>query len=241
MRIIRVIAFLLLPVAVRAQTVQGIVLDSATKRPIGGARLELLSDSGVAVARTVTDSGSGIFYLDAPRRGHYRVQIVVGRGGRVVSSAFGLDTNQVVEHEYAVPPLPPAMRDAYLPEDVTRRAAPKPRQMPPHYPDGPRSRCERGIVRALVVVDTTGRPDMATFLVLEATSGRFADAVRDGLRHFRYAPAELDGRRVAQVTPVDVDYGFNEDPVRLPAENGVDAMIIRSSGSCRQEAPSPDR
>lgn len=102
------------PVIAPAQTVQGLVINQSTKQPIGGARLDLVSDSEFAVAKTVADSGMGIFYLTAPAGGNYHLQIVVGHGGLVISPAFHLDSGQVLEQIFAVPPLPPPMLDAYL-------------------------------------------------------------------------------------------------------------------------------
>lgn len=214
------------PSPARAQSVQGQVVDASTKRPIGGARVVLVSDSGVAAARTLSDSATGVFYLDAPTRGHYRVEIVVGYGGLVVSPPFALDSNQVIERVYSVSELPQAMRDARLAPDVTHEAKMLPGQAPPRYPDRARSRGEEGVVRAVVVVDTAGRPDMSTFLLLESPDAEFSEAVRDAAQGWRFSPADLDGRRVAQVKRISVDFGLGNAPSRLRADE-ADGMLIR--------------
>lgn len=221
------------PVIAAAQTVQGLVVNQSTKQPIGGARLDLVSDSELAVARTVADSGTGMFYLTAPAAGNYHLQIVVGRGGLVISPAFHLDSGQVLEETFVVPPLPRPMLDAFLAADVSRSALPQPRQRPPRYPDRLRARSVGGVVRALVVVDSTGRPDMSTFRVLEADDALFADAVRDVLADWRYFPAELDGKPVAQVTLVNAEFAVGDAPNRLrPGELGI---IVRALGVTRQK------
>ena len=226
------------PVIAVAQVLQGTVIDQSTRRPLGGARLDLLSDSGIVVAKTVADSSTGMFYLTPPAGGHYSVQIVIGHGGLFNTQAFQLDSGQTIERTFSIPPLPQSMLNAYLSADVSRAALLQPRQRPPRYPDRLRARGAAGVVRALVVVDSTGRPDMTTFRVLETDDPAFADAVRAVLEDWRYFPAELDGHPVAQVTPVLADFGVGDAPPRLrPGELG---MIIRALGVMR-ETPAPSR
>jgi TonB-like protein len=226
------------PVIAIAQTLQGVVIDQSTRRPLGGARLDLLSDSGIAVAKTVADSGTGMFYLTPPAGGHYSLQIVVGRGGLFNSQAFQLDSGQTIERTFAIPPLPQAMLDAYLSADVSRAALLQPKQKMPRYPDRLRARGIGGLVRAVVVVDSTGRPEMSTFRVLEADDAAFADAVRDVVEDWHYFPAELDGHPVAQVSPVLADFGLGDAPSRFrPGELGI---VIRALGVVRVK-PAPSR
>jgi TonB family protein len=173
-----------------------------------------------------------MFYLTAPAAGNYHLQIVVGRGGLVISPTFHLDSGQVLEQTFAIPPLPRPMLDAYLAADVSRSARLQPRQHPPRYPDRLRARGVGGVVRALVVVDSTGRPDMSAFRVLEADDPAFAAAIRDVLEGWRYFPAELDGRPVTQVTPVYAEFEVGDAPQRLrPGELGI---IVRALGVTRE-------
>jgi hypothetical protein len=73
---------------------------------------------------------------------------------------------------------------------------------------------------------------MSTFRVLEADDPAFAAAVRDVLGDWRYIPAELDGRPVAQVTPVYAEFEVGDSPQRLrPSELGV---IVRALGVTRE-------
>lgn len=217
-----------------AQTVQGIVIDDSTQQPIGGARLSLLSDSAIAVARTVADSATGMFYLTAPAAGHYRLQIVVGHGGLVISPPFQLDSNQVIEQKFDVLPLPPAMLAAYLVDDVTTPARYLPHEEPPRYPDRLRRENKSGVVRALVVVDSTGRPDVSTFRVLESPHPDFTEAVRRAASQWRLAPAMRDGRAVAEVMPISVDFGFGGEPPRFGPDDG-EGIVVRALGVVRRQ------
>src|SRR5689334_18204465 len=93
----------------KAQIVQGAVVNDRSHAPIGFAHLELLDDSGHVVARDVSDSASGSFYLSASTPGRYRVKILLGHGGLSYSPPFDLDTNRIVEHLFAVPDFPRAV------------------------------------------------------------------------------------------------------------------------------------
>ncbi len=65
-----------LPAVLAAQTVMGRVVDSATHRPVAGLAVRLVAtvdsarDTVVASTQTAAD---GVFYLDAPKPGTYRV------------------------------------------------------------------------------------------------------------------------------------------------------------------------
>jgi protein TonB len=48
-------------------------------------------------------------------------------------------------------------------------------------------------------VDTLGRPELASFKVLQSSHEPFVDAVRDALPGMRFVPAEMHGHRVRQL------------------------------------------
>jgi hypothetical protein len=132
--------------ALAQQTIAGRLISDHSHLPIGNAHLSLLDDSGQVVARTVSDSARGEFFLDAPKAGHYAVSILVGHGGLSVSPVFELDSNQVLQQAFAVPEFPQAVLDAYLPDDVTKRAAMLPGWLRLlRYPDYLRSRDRSGV------------------------------------------------------------------------------------------------
>ena len=200
-----------------AQALQGILVRGKDHQPVGGARLQLVDDSGHVVARDIADSASGAFALLAPRPGQYEVKIIVGRGGVSFSPPFALDSAQVIERAFAVPDWPHAVLDAYLAEDVTKQAVMKPHPglRGPRYPDRLRVARRGGVVRAQFVIDPTGRADMSTFQVLESDDEQFTRSVRDVAARFEFIPAELDGASVPQLFELDVEFRVGDTPFRL--------------------------
>ena len=212
-----------------AQTVQGILVRERSRQPIGNARVTLIDSLGRVAAQTVTDTGlAGAFYLTADTPGRYQLRIVVGRGGVSHSPRFALDSNQVVEDTFVVPDWPQAVLEAYLPDDVTKAAAPiRGGTRPPRYPDRLRSSGRAGIARVRFVIDRDGRPVMPTFEVVEADDESFGQAVRESIAQSRFAPAERDGVTVAQVFDFAVDFGVGDTPPKIHDKN---AMIVRALG-----------
>ena len=69
----------------------------------------------------------------------------------------------------------------------------------PRYPDALRSSGVEGEVQAQFVVSEEGKADVSTFKVLKATNDLFASAVRSALPNMRFYPAEVGGKKVAQL------------------------------------------
>ncbi len=69
----------------------------------------------------------------------------------------------------------------------------------PAYPEVLRASGVDGMVVAQFVVDTLGRVQAATIADLESTHPLFSAAVRAALLRMRFVPAEVGGRRVAQL------------------------------------------
>ena len=212
-----------------AQTVQGILIEEKSHRPIGNARVALVDSLGRVAAQAVTDTGfAGAFYLTADAPGHYELRIVVGRGGVSHSPRFVLDSNQIVEKTFVAPDWPQAVLEAYLPDDVSKPAAMiRGGTRPPRYPDRMRSTGRAGVARVKFVVDSEGRPIMSTFEVVESDDQSFSQAVRESVAQSRFAPAERDGVAVAQVFDFAVDFGVGEAPPKI---HGKNAMIVRALG-----------
>jgi TonB family protein len=217
--------------ALAQQTIAGRLISDHSHLPIGNAHLSLLDDSGQVVARTVSDSARGEFFLDAPKAGHYAVSILVGHGGLSVSPVFELDSNQVLQQAFAVPEFPQAVLDAYLPDDVTKRAAMLPGWLRLlRYPDYLRSRDRSGVVRVTFVVDSTGQADMKTFRVLKSAESEFVQAVRAMVDRTRYSPAERDGTVVSQVYDQTVYFVCDDGSQYIPTDKH--AIVLTASG-CR--------
>lgn len=210
------------------QVVSGMIVGERTMRPVGGARVALVDEAASGVfAQTTADSVEAFFHLAAPRPGQYRLRITQGRGGIVYSPQFTLDSGQVLEQVFAVPPLPGAMLDAYPSGEVTRVAVPKRGQRAPLYPQSQRDAAGEGVVRVVVVVQANGRPQMDTFRVLESPHPDFTRAVQRAVRRWRFIPAERDGIAVAQVKPLAFDFGIGERPSVLP-DDEEGAVVIRA-------------
>ncbi len=76
----------------------------------------------------------------------------------------------------------------------------------PTYPPALLADAVEGVVRAMFVVDTTGRADQSTFKVLESSDTLFTDAVRQALPRMKYRPAWLRGHLVPQL--VEQQFAF---------------------------------
>lgn len=66
----------------------------------------------------------------------------------------------------------------------------------PSYPAAMYAKGIEGVVRAIFVVDTTGRADMATFAVISTTDTLFSANVSKAVQRMRFLAAEDAGRRV---------------------------------------------
>ena len=69
----------------------------------------------------------------------------------------------------------------------------------PQYPEMLRSAGLEGLVLAQFVVDTLGRADVTTFSALRSDHPLFTAAVRAALNRLRFLPAQVGGRKVAQL------------------------------------------
>ena len=76
----------------------------------------------------------------------------------------------------------------------------------PDYPPTMLAKGIEGSVLARFVVDTTGRPDLSTFMALEATHPDFSEAVRAALPKMKFRPAIMSGKVVPQL--VEQRFGF---------------------------------
>lgn len=74
------------------------------------------------------------------------------------------------------------------------------------YPDSMWQERTTGKVRLEFVVDSRGRMDWATLLVVEESHPHFTQAVMEALAAARWEPARKDGRRVAQLVVLPVEF-----------------------------------
>lgn len=97
----RTAAFALLVIAgdargVRAQRVDGQIVDAETAAPIAGATLQLIDEQGRTVHRTVS-SGRGFFTLRAPEPGLYRIH--ASRVGYAEATSGAIDLLSTTERD----------------------------------------------------------------------------------------------------------------------------------------------
>ena len=96
--------------------------------------------------------------------------------------------------------------EVYVPASVDRTVVPNADNPGPEYPPMLRAASVEGEVVVRFVVDSLGRVEPASIVVVEATHASFADAVRRWLPRTRYRAAELAGRPVRQL--VEQRVGF---------------------------------
>ena len=208
-----------------AQTVQGILLSEKAQMPVAKAQVALVNDSGRITSTTLSDSATGTFYLDVPKSGRYRIRALIGHGGLSFSPFFTVDSNQTIERKFIVPEWPKAVLEAYLAEDVTKPATYPPGNRSPRYPDALRAAQRRGIVRAMCVVDTTGRAIADTFRVIQSDDAAFTKALEDWFESAHFIPAEREGIKVPQVFDMGVDFGFGAEAARLTGDH---VIVVRA-------------
>jgi TonB family protein len=120
--------------------------------------------------------------------------------------------------------------DVYVAAQVTKPVAPEVGSASPRYPDVLRTAKIEGMVLMSFVVDTTGKIDMPSALILKAPDARFLPAVIAALPDMRFTPAKLDGHRVRQL--VSQPYYFqNTDSTKAHGPQSIDQAIKTLTGS----------
>jgi TonB family protein len=177
----------------------GRILDAKTRAPLSQVEVRLLSDSGglgPALARATTDT-SGVFYLDAPSPGFYRLSFNLPHSEVLLAKVTFTAKEEVQQRDYLLDlaPVP-----AYFEFQVDLPVRPRPNNLWPEYPDRMRRAYVEGEVLVQFVVDTLGHAEMNTLKILRSTHSDFTNAVRLVLPGYGFQPAELNGRKVRQLT-----------------------------------------
>jgi TonB family protein len=94
----------------------------------------------------------------------------------------------------------------YLADQVDSPVAYDPRSAAPVYPDSLQKAGVEGSVIARFVVDTLGRVETGTFVLLESTHTRFTQSVREALPRMLFRPALLKGEKARQL--VEIPFRF---------------------------------
>lgn len=96
--------------------------------------------------------------------------------------------------------------------DVDSAAIRDPHSAAPAYPKDMEARGINGLVRVRFVVDSTGRADLTTITILDATNESFARAVRVAIPDMRFRPAMIGAKAVRQLS--EEDFAFKVQPRR---------------------------
>jgi protein TonB len=81
-------------------------------------------------------------------------------------------------------------------------------QVRPRYPDMLRQAGIDGRVLLRFTVDTTGRVDPSSVVVVSSTHDLFAGAARAALLGFRFRPAEVDGQHVRVLAEMPFEFAI---------------------------------
>lgn len=101
---------------------------------------------------------------------------------------------------------PPPGDGIYTEGLVERTVAPRPDNPYPAYPARLRVALVEGSVLVQFVVDTAGRVELQSPVILRATHPLFAESVRRWLTRTRYSPAKADGGPVRQLVRQKIDF-----------------------------------
>ena len=86
----------------------------------------------------------------------------------------------------------------YIASQVDEPVVAAPGSVGPRYPDMLRAAGVQGEVVVTFVVDTTGRAEPSSLVILNSTNDLFGAAVRTALPAMRFLPAKADGHKVRQ-------------------------------------------
>jgi len=108
-------------------------------------------------------------------------------------------------------PMRPDESSVFTASTVDRWVVMAPGSVGPAYPELLRTSGIDGTVLAQFVVDTTGRADMSSLVILESAHPLFTEAVRRALPKSRFLPAEVGGTLVRQLVQQPFRFGLDRD------------------------------
>jgi len=117
-----------------------------------------------------------------------------GSGEAAVASASGEEDPEALSTQNDDP-----FEDAFSSVEVESAAERSPESAAPHYPPHLMNAGVEGYAAMRFVVDTTGRVDLTSIRVLDATHPEFAAAVKLAMPGMKFTPARLGERPVRQL------------------------------------------
>ena len=183
--------------SVNAQTLDGTVRVAETRAPLRNALIVIIADGSNQLVDSTRVDTAGVFYLNAPKPGTYRVEIRSPpdlNAETFSAPSVVLDSAATAERVYLVP----AARLVLYESQVEKPTRPKV-QTPPKYPSQlERTRIQGDVVMQFVVT-SAGNVDMATVKVLSSPSMDLSEAVRLTLLQSVFYPAQINGQPVSQL------------------------------------------
>jgi protein TonB len=122
----------------------------------------------------------------------------VDLGTRPTSANDWLGTNAPNGHTAGTFGIAPSGNGIYIASQVDEPVVAAPGSVGPRYPELLRAAGVQGEVVVTFVVDTTGRVEPSSLVILNSTNDLFGAAVRTALPAMRFIPAKADGRKVRQ-------------------------------------------
>ncbi len=119
---------------------------------------------------------------------------------------------------------PPREAAPYLPCQVDTSPALLPGRSIPRYPETLLKQQASGSVRVRYTVDTTGRADMSTMAIIQATHQLFGISVRNALPLSRFTPGMLDGHKVPVILEELFAFDFQPAANLFPSRAILDTL-----------------
>ena len=110
-------------------------------------------------------------------------------------------------------PIPVTDNQNFFAYQVEKPAQLLPQSPAPKYPQELRLANIEGKLTTRFVVDTSGRPMIETFQVLERSDDRFVPSVRMAVPNLRFTPAQVGGKAVKQVVEMPFTFSLNKGTV----------------------------
>ncbi len=220
---------------------------------VHAAALATLSvGTGVVASSATQQVAEGLTYLAPPPSGNAAPEMVAERLSFADLPGLGGEGDELGGDGFAELPLPgtgapagerpegdelPTLALAavdftrradsvYLSSQVDNPVAYDARSAAPAYPDSLRMAGVEGVVEAQFVVDTTGRVELASFVLLESTHRGFTQSVQTALPGMLFRPAQLNGRKIKQL--VQLPFVFR---IESAASDTTDAQMAAADTS----------
>ena len=110
--------------------------------------------------------------------------------------AEGMEFGEGLKSDGPGAPPTPVYADVYLERDADRLPVALAGSVRPVYPMPLMLGGVSGDVIARFVIDSAGKPDVASLQIVSSSHALFARSVRDAVRRMRFLPAQLGGRAV---------------------------------------------